>query len=120
MIINLTQHELTEKQLEAGVVEPAPEDKKVIRQLLTFEKIPSVGDIYYRAIKLTDVAKKYSASSALIGGAPYLMAELELMLKVNGIIPVYSFTRRRVQERKREDGSVEKVTVFEHEGFVVK
>jgi len=36
MIINLTQHQATQEQFEAGVVEPA--NKKLIQELLTSRK----------------------------------------------------------------------------------
>ena len=55
---------------------------------------------------------------AMIGGAPYLMAELEKELWHLGIEPVYAFTRRESVETVGENGEVTKTAVFKHAGFV--
>ena len=49
----------------------------------------------------------------MIGGAPYLMAELEMALGWVGIIPLYAFSVRVSSEK---DGV--KTSVFRHLGFV--
>lgn len=54
----------------------------------------------------------------MIGGAPYLMAPLERMLKKSGYRPVYSFSERRSVEETLPDGSVKKTAVFAHVGWV--
>ncbi len=55
---------------------------------------------------------------AMIGGAPYLMAELEKELWHLGIEPVYAFTKRESVESVDENGNVTKTAVFKHAGFV--
>ena len=55
---------------------------------------------------------------AMIGGAPYLMAELEKELWHFGIEPVYAFSRRESVETVGENGEVTKTAVFKHIGFV--
>ena len=117
-IINLTQHAATEQQLKEGVFEPKLGDKEKIRELLTFDEIPEKRDLVERALKLAEIAAKYGAKYAMIGGAPYLMPPLEIALLSYGIEPVYSFTRREVVELRSEDGSVKKTAIFTHSGWV--
>ena len=62
-------------------------------------------------------AAKLFHCKAMVGGAPYLMAELEKALWARGIEPVYSFSERKSVEAEK-DGVVTKVNVFEHVGFV--
>ena len=114
MIINLTQHQATPEQVAQGVV-PAPFS---IEELLTFEQLPSQGEIWDRARALASIAVEANASSAMIGGAPYLMAPLEQALKNEGIQPLYAFSQREIVEQAQADGSVRKVNVFRHVGFV--
>lgn len=116
MILNLTQHNATPEQREAGVVEP--HDKELVRKGLTFERIPSLATIVHRAGALARMAKDHGVSYAMIGGAPYLMAPLEEALIAEGIKPVYSFTQREVVEVHTKDGGVEKKSIFRHVGFV--
>ena len=56
MILNLTQHKATPEQLSEGVHEPREEVKQRIRELLTFEDLPTVKDIERRADELADLA----------------------------------------------------------------
>lgn len=113
----MTQHVATAPQLAAGVVEPDAETKARIRELLTFTEIPSAGNIDLRAALLANVAEGYDA--AMVGGAPYLMPALARRLMEIKVKPLCSFTERKSVDRPNEkDGSVEKVSVFEHIGFV--
>ena len=54
----------------------------------------------------------------MIGGAPWLMGTLETKLREYGIQPMYAFSRRESVEQKQPDGSVRKVNVFRHAGWV--
>ena len=55
----------------------------------------------------------------MIGGAPYFMSTLEKKLKEYGIKPLYSFSKRIVEESEDKDtGEVVKKTIFKHLGFV--
>ena len=117
-ILNLTQHQATIKQVEAGVIEP--ESKEYIQKLLTFDEIPSKQEIRKRARKLAGYAKltfKGESGKAMIGGAPFLMSELEYWLRKNRIEPVYAFSKR-VSVEKEIDGEIIKTNVFKHIGFV--
>lgn len=128
IIINLTQHEATPEQVQAGVVEPPKEVKNDIRELLTFEQIPTKKEIQDRAHDLgliaamTDLSPsgdgEHYALSAMIGGAPFLMSALESALLDNGVTPLYAFSVRESQEKIMQDGSVSKVAIFRHKGFI--
>ena len=54
----------------------------------------------------------------MLGGAPFFMIVLHEMLADNGINPVYAFSVRESEEQVQADGSVKKVAVFRHRGFV--
>lgn len=115
-IINLTQHDATPEQIEAGVFEP--KNKEAVRKLLTFDTIATKQEIEERAAKLANLAYLEGAEAAMIGGAPYLMSALERALKAKGIKPLYAFSVRRSIETKNPDGTVTKSTIFKHEGFI--
>lgn len=114
-ILNLTQHEPTDEQVDAGVVMPA--DHKKVKELLTFHELPTRRDIERVAIALAEIAKKSGCNHAMIGGAPYLMSTLEAALLDAGITPLYAFSQRVVTE-VTEGGETRKVAVFRHLGFV--
>ena len=113
-ILNLTQHSATAEQVAAGVITYAPGAVKV---LLDFATLPTVADIWQRARQLAQLAKASGASHAMIGGAPFLMKELEFQLKSVGVIPLYAFSVRESVEAVQPDGSVVKTAVFKHVGF---
>ena len=108
-ILNLTQHPASAEQV--GVVEP--KDKEIVKALLTFNDLPSMGEVISRAKDLTNVAKEHDAKHVMIGGAPWLMAPLENELKDAGITPHYAFSKRVSVEK---DGK--KISIFKHLGFV--
>lgn len=116
-ILNLTQHPTSPQQVEAGVVEP--DNKPHVKQLLTFDSLPSPGQVKNRAQQLALAAARSGHRTAMIGGAPYLMASLEKALLANGITPVYAFSERRSKEvTDPKTGEVRKVNTFIHLGFV--
>jgi len=117
-ILNLTQHNSTPEQKAQGVVEPSPENKQQIQALLTFSALPTQREIMSRATVLAEIADGYGCDAAMIGGAPYLMSALEHELRALDIQPLYSFTLRESVEEPQPDGSVRKVAVFRHVGFV--
>jgi hypothetical protein len=116
MILNLTQHAATQAQLNNGVIEPA--NKEQVQKLITFDDIPTGSEMRFRAKALAQIAKESGASAAMIGGAPYFMSTLESALMNVHIEPVYAFSVRESQEVTQPDGSVQKVSVFKHAGFV--
>jgi hypothetical protein len=129
MILNLTQHVVTAEQKAQLVVEPRMTKDK-IRELLTFEEIPTKEEIESRATKLAEIAVSEASMYAgetdnviwitrvMIGGAPYFMGALEKAVRECGFTPVYAFSKRESEDVPQPDGSVKKIQVFRHIGFV--
>ena len=135
-ILNLTQHDPTPEQIEAGVTRGEQSDAQVaeFRALLTFHTLPTPAEVRERARQIARYASKvftivdYGGDSgyvvneplqfAMIGGAPFLMVPLEEELRRVGITPLYAFSTRESVEQVQPDGSVRKTAVFRHQGFV--
>ena len=136
-ILNLTQHTATPEQIAAGVTCGDINSDAQLREiaaLLTFDTLPATQEIVSRAERLAEIASTtttlvdYGGDSglcvnerfrfAMIGGAPYLMAPLEVALRARGITPVYAFSIRESVDQVQPDGSVRKVATFRHAGFV--
>lgn len=115
-ILNLTQHPATPDQIAAGVIDPPDHDG--VRLLLTFDTLPSQRELMNRALALREIVRESGATSAMIGGAPYLMPHLDAALIAAGIRPLYAFSLRESVETIQPDGSVRKTQVFKHAGFV--
>lgn len=115
-ILNLTQHVATPEQIAQGVVNPA--DHAAVKAALTFEELPSSAVLTARAETLAMFAAQQGCKTALIGGAPYFMGPLERALWDKGIRPLYAFSVRETEEVAQPDGSVRKIAVFRHAGFV--
>jgi hypothetical protein len=123
MIINLTQHTASQEQIDAGVVDLPTDSAALVRATLTFDELPSQETIWARARLLADIAASAPCPpgeprAAMIGGAPYLMAALEDTLRRAGVQPMYAFSTRESIEQAQPDGSVRKINVFRHLGFV--
>ena len=118
-VLNLTRHYSTPEQRNDGVIEPTEEDKQRIRELLTFDEIPTVKEIKERAEELADIAETYDVRAAMIAGAPFILSSLENALKKRGIAPLYSFATREAVEEQLPDGTVVKKSLFKHLGFVL-
>lgn len=123
-ILNLTHHAATPEQLAQGVVDCPEKYRGELIQLLTFEEIPSAQEIEERAEAIALLAEQVLEShfpcsgTAMIGGAPFLMGPLEAELAHLEIHPLYAFSKRESVEQEQADGSVRKVNVFRHVGFV--
>jgi hypothetical protein len=116
-IANLTQHNSTIDQQKVGVVDLV-EMQNEIRELLTFDEIPTKNEMEERAFRLAQIVKEQGVfEKAMIGGAPFFMSTLEKVLKENGIQPVYAFSKR-VSIETEENGKIVKRSVFKFEGFV--
>ena len=124
MIINLTQHPGTPEQ---GVTDLAGKELAALKTLLTFDAIPTAQEIVDRAEHIAVLACMNGLggedndpipAAAMIGGAPYLMASLERALRNVGIEPLYAFSIRESAEQTQADGSIRKVNLFRHAGFV--
>lgn len=119
-IVNLTQHNFTQDQLkdiESRGLKVIEADQS-FKTLLNFETLPTTEVIKDKAYNLAKIAYEAGASYAMIGGAPYLMAPLEKSLFDNGIKPLYAFSVRSSVDRPKEDGMVEKLSIFKHLGFI--
>lgn len=119
-IVNLTQHNATNDQIDAGVfnVDYDHNELDYLRSLLTFDSIPTIEDMQQRADEIAKIALRTNAKKAMIGGAPFFMGYLETALKSVGIQPLYAFSQRVSVETTAEDGTVTKQNVFKHIGFV--
>jgi len=135
-VLNLTQHAPTEEQAHDGVINTVAQT--AVKELLTFNEIPSLSEMEERANKLVDIVVesvtciwygpeepedaltffRTTDTKVLIGGAPFFMSTLERVLKLNGITPMYAFSARDSVETVLEDGTVRKVNTFKHLGFV--
>ena len=115
-ILNLTQHLATDEQVKAGVHEP--NDKIAVKDLLTFHTIPTVDQMERKAKRLTEIAQELGFEYVMVGGAGYFMPVLERVLLEANIIPLHSFTERKTIEKQNADGTVEKVSIFQHIGWV--
>lgn len=125
-ILNLTQHQSTAEQQAVGVVDLPAEERAKLQELLTFDDLPDQQDMHDRAAFLATMA--YDAlddngcgligRQVMIGGAPFFMGHLERALREQGLQPIYAFSRRAVEEKPQPDGSIRKIAVFRHEGFV--
>lgn len=137
LIINLTQHSMTEEQYKYnnedlleikfkpynGTSVGSPD---YIKRLLNFDTIPSKKEIMDRAVALAAYASGLLNQAkndddklfALIGGAPYLMGPLEEMLKNEGIQPLYAYSQRESIETINADGTVVKTAIFKHKGYI--
>jgi len=128
MILNLTQHQATPEQLAAGVVN-LPDDKRAaLADALTVTTLPDRESIEARCDYIAELACQNGLGGddeddphpkmAMIGGAPWLMSTLEQALTGRGITPLYAFSVRESTERILPDGTVQKINVFKHAGFV--
>jgi hypothetical protein len=119
------------------VVDLQADLKVKLTKALTFEELPTEDDFRNHARTVGDVIIEFLGTyfgmdqegeiidrafaekvSAMIGGAPFFMATLESAVLDCGCTPVYAFSKREVQEKVAEDGSVVKTAVFRHLGFI--
>lgn len=136
--MNLTQHAATADQIAAGVFDLPAASRADLQTLLTFGDLPDEQEIRARAERIAGMAVLHASAEdradddgllpegdaggfalrAMIGGALWLMAPLAAALREHGIQPVFAFSVRETEEQKQADGSVRKVAVFRHAGFV--
>ena len=107
MILNLTQHYATEDQIKAGVYD------------LQGEALPDSEEVNARAEKIAAIASQTQKTGlVMIGGALWLMYPLIKALVKRGLTPLFAYSERETVEEPQEDGSVKKIAVFRHKGFV--
>ncbi len=118
-ILNLTQHKSTPAQKDAGVIDMKKDSNSLLIELLTFDEIPKPNEIHERAKNIAEIAAKEGGyTHAMIGGAPFLMSNLEKSLLIKGIKPIYAFSKRCSVEEQQDDGTVSKRSIFRFLGFV--
>lgn len=137
LIINLTQHVMTQEQyflngekLTEITFKPynglGESVHGFVKNCLNFNSKPNKDEIDKRALVLaeyangllTQVKSDNDKLFALVGGAPYLMGPLETKLKERGIQPLYAFSQRESVETRNTDGTVVKTAVFKHKGYI--
>lgn len=127
MILNLTMHAATPDQIAAGVKDLPKELRSRIIGLLTFDDIPETdyddpdNEVRQAAREIAKIASDFiggGEGAAMIGGAPFLLPILAEELREVGIDPLLAFSRRETVEESQPDGSVRKVAVFRHVGFI--
>ena len=120
MIINLTQHTATPEQIVAGVMDLNKTHRKELQELLTFDECPDSYDVHRVAYIIATSVKRWvpDITTAMIGGAPFLMSALEESLRYQCITPIYAFSKRVSTTKTLPSGSVVKDSVFKHLGFV--
>lgn len=118
ILINLTQHNLTQEQLK-DAVEVGNDVRDEVVKLITFNGLPTAGKIKDNASRLAEICRDMHASHAVIGGAPYFMGPLEQALRKAGIVPLYAFTERvAVEVTDPNTGEVTKTSKFNFAGWI--
>lgn len=124
-ILNLTQHQPTDEQSEAGLTPALAEIANLItfsaQELLEAESIELL--FLDRASKILSVIfKNYGLSwegrPVMLGGMPAFTAFLQNFLKALNFSVLYAVSDRISVEETLEDGSVVKRSVFKHIGFI--
>ena len=121
IIWNATQHSATPEQKEQGVTDLPEELRTQLADALTFEEIPTSEDLRVRSIQIVGMIMTAGAKfgdKVMIGGAPFFMEELSHSLREVNMTPVFAFSKRESAEQTMPDGTVRKVAIFRHLGFV--
>jgi hypothetical protein len=124
MILNLTQHKSSPEQISEGVVDLPPDLQGELNKLLTFEECPTHSSMKERAYYICntiicyEVENNIKVKTVMIGGATFFMSILETILKEFNYKFLYAFSKRESIEQPQADGSIRKVSVFKHAGFV--
>lgn len=118
-IVNLTQHNPTLEQVEAGVGIPLLKEIGQL-ELLNFDTLEEALTAGLRAIQVAEVVETHCepGSRVMIGGAPFFMTHLVRELQAKGFMPIFAFSVRDSVDQQMPDGSTKKVSVFRHSGFV--
>ena len=147
VILNLTQHKATEEQIKDGVIDFQEDYNTKLKELLTFNDIPDCKEVQERADEVVKLVEEFLLDDLspvkdevksiksikdekermkeykklnigfMIGGALFLMKPLIERLNCIGT-PMFAFTKRITEEIPQSDGSVKKIAIFKHEGFV--
>lgn len=127
MIANLTQHAASPEQIAQGVVDLPDGQRRLLIESLTVDALPTAQEIADRAANIAALAVHNGIGGddcdphpmrAMIGGAPWMMGALERALRAVGVTPIYAFSVRESLDQPQPDGSVRKVAVFRHAGWI--
>ena len=123
MLLNLTQHNATADQINAGINDlPVDDFQTALKGLLTFPTQYTRADLEYRALQIHELVRDFCGTSkevlegVMIGGMPSFMPVLESVLISKGIKVGYACTDR-VSKDVIKDGEVIKTAVFVHAGM---
>ena len=118
-VINITQHTPTPAQAaEVTFITLPDEIRAQVIDLITFAPDEVAYEtLTQRADTLAKIAANSGADVAMLGGAPFFQSFLENALLARGIGFCYALSERVARDEIQADGSVRKVSVFEHAGF---
>ena len=122
MILNLTQHNATADQINAGINDIPVDFQNTLKGLLTFPTQYTRDDLEYRSLQIHELVRDFCGTSkevlegVMIGGMPSFMPVLESVLISKGIKVGYACTERQSVD-KEVDGKVVKTAIFVHAGM---
>ncbi len=122
MILNLTQHNATADQINAGINDLPVDFQTTLKGLLTFPTHYTRDDLEYRALQIHELVRDFCGTSkevlegVMIGGMPSFMLVLESVLISKGIKVGYACTERKSVD-KEVDGKIIKTAVLVHAGM---
>ena len=122
MILNLTQHNATKDQQDAGIIDMPVDFQTTLKGLLTFPTQYTRADLEYRALQIHELVRDFCGTSkevlegVMIGGMPSFMPVLESVLISKGIKVGYACTERKSVD-KEVDNKIIKTAVFVHAGM---
>lgn len=121
VVWNFTQHLATTEQREQGVRDLPEKLRQQLVEILTFDYLPDDEDLQIRCGEILcligEIDTKYG-QRIMIGGAPFFMERLSAALRHSKYRPVFAFSRRESVEQVMPDGTVRKIAIFRHLGFV--
>lgn len=120
-IYNLTQHTATPEQVEAGVVEVSEMQRGVLKAALNFTGVPDMDSIEKSASMMASVMNDLDPDLTgevgfMVGGYPNLMCALVQYAPSYQML--FACSDRVSEEVAQADGSVRKVNIFKHLGFI--
>ena len=118
-IINLTQHDATQDQLDAGVVNLIGEAAYKLKQAYRFNYVPSAEEKNRRVREIVQIAIDCKAEKALLDGPAWLTSALERELAVHEISAVYSFSMYPIIMTMEGDGTLVKRQRIKHMTFIM-
>ena len=118
-IINLTQHNATEDQQLAGVIDLQGDLKVALVAAITFPATYDHAMLVSHAKRVVGIVKdsQIDAQHVMIGGMPSFMPVLQNVLQAAGYHVGYACTDRVSVDVPDDNGGVRKTSVFKHVGM---